>query len=298
MKEAKSYELAFSSCFWYLVSKCFLYEVSRNFWNKILLISSSRVIKSRAYCFLTIILCCTISLSYSQSLKTDLIYKTNEPLKKIAKQPVLIMLHGYGSNEEDLFDISKSIDECFMTYSLRAPNATNGGGFCWYTITKLTGQQFEYDYTQAKLSKAKILSFISEVCKINKLDSTQVFLMGFSQGAIMAYDIALSFPKKIKGVLALSGRMMEETKKLVKDTTSLSKVKFFIAHGTNDNVISVIESEKVNIFLKLKKVKDVSFVTYDIPHSINGKELNDIKKWLVKAITVEEKKQDQINKKH
>lgn len=229
-----------------------------------------------------------------QTIQTDLVYKVNEALKKTDKpSPVLIMLHGYGSNEEDLFDIAKSLDERFITFSLRGPNATKDGGFCWYNLEFLPNQQFKYDYQQAKISRAKILSFISNACKAYHLDSNNVFIMGFSQGSIMAYDLAITAPKKIKGVLALSGRLMEESKNQKTDWVQLAKVKFFIAHGTSDKVIKIEEAEKATAFFKSKKVVDVMYTSYEMPHSINGKELNDIKAWLKKAIEPPPKKVEQ-----
>lgn len=237
------------------------------------------------FCFLFI----AGSLS-SQSIKTTLTYFVNLPSKKTVKTPVLILLHGYGSNEEDLFDIAKTMDPRFITFSLRAPNATKEGGFCWYELEFLANQQFKYDYQQALLSKAKIMSFISNACKAYHLDSTQVFLMGFSQGSIMSYDIALSAPGKIKGVLALSGWIMEESKIQKTNLAELAKVKFFIGHGNSDNVIKIEEAEKADAFLKEKLVTDLTYKRYEIPHSISGQELNDIRTWLVKAITPSEKK--------
>ena len=72
----------------------------------------------------------------------------------------------------------------------------------FYNLEFLPEQKFKYDYNQAKESRTKILAFISNACKTYKLDSNNVFVMGFSQGAIMGYDLALAAPKKIKGVLA------------------------------------------------------------------------------------------------
>ena len=227
---------------------------------------------------------------FSQTVKTTLSYSVNLPSKTTSKTPVLILLHGYGSNENDLFDLAKSFDQRFITFSLRAPNETKDGGFCWYDLEFLANQQFKYDYQQATISKAKILSFISNACKAYHVDSTQVFLLGFSQGSIMAYDIALSSPSKVKGILALSGRLMEESKLQKTNLAQLAKVKIFIAHGNSDNVIKIEESEKANTFFKEKQVLDLTYKNYEMPHSLSGKELNDIKVWLVKSIAPPEKK--------
>lgn len=220
----------------------------------------------------------------SQTVTTDLIYKVNKPTQTTKKTPVLIMLHGYGSNETDLFDISKSIDERYIVFSLRAPYVLKDGGFSWYDLQFLPQQQFTYNYKEAKESRKKILSFISNACKAYNVDSSQVILMGYSQGTIMAYDVALSAPTKIKGVVALSGLLLEETKAIKTDWTKAINVKFFIAHGYSDNVIKIVEADKANTFLKSKKVIDVTYKNYEMPHAIMGNELNDIKKWLKKVI--------------
>ena len=221
---------------------------------------------------------------FSQKINTSLTYSVNLPSKKTSKTPVLILLHGYGSNEADLFDLGKTMDPTFITFSLRAPNQTRDGGFCWYAMEFLPNQQFKYDYKQVIESKKKILSFISNACRTYKLDSTQIFLLGFSQGAIMSYEIALSSPDKVKGVLALSGRLLDESRLHHADPEKISKLKFFIGHGNSDNVIKIQEAEKANAYLKEKAIREVTYKAYEMPHSITGAELNDLKSWLVKAI--------------
>jgi phospholipase/carboxylesterase len=226
---------------------------------------------------------------FAQTVKTELVYKVKQPTTKSSKTPVIIMLHGYGSNESDLFDLSTMLDERYIVFSLRAPLAAKDQGFCWYSLEFLPNQQFKHNYTETIESRKKIMSFISNACKAYGIDSTQVFLMGFSQGAIMAYDIAVSNPKKIKGVMALSGLMLTETAALKTDALKLAEVKFYIAHGYSDNVIKIAEAEKANEYLKLKKVKDLLYINYEMPHSICGNELNDIKKWFVNTLKSKER---------
>ena len=227
---------------------------------------------------------------FSQTINTTLTYSVNLPSKKETKIPVLILLHGYGSNETDLFDLAKAFDPRFITFSLRAPNQISESGYCWYPMDFLADGQFKYEYQNAKSSRSKILSFISNACKAYHLDSTRVFLLGFSQGAIMSYDIALSSPDKIKGIMALSGRLLEESKQIKTNLAQLAKVKVFIAHGNSDNTIKIVEAERANTFFKEKQITDLTFKNYEMTHAISGKELNDIKVWLVKAIAPPEKK--------
>lgn len=233
---------------------------------------------------LTVLLICAISAASCQKINTPLTYSVNLPGKKSAKPPVLIMLHGYGSNETDPLAMAKSFDPRFLGFCLRAPNPTKVGGFCWYEMEFLPDAQFRYNYEDVKKSREMILSFISNACKAYGADSTQVFLVGFSQGAIMCYELALYAPAKIKGAVALSGRVLEESKAREIDWAKATKVKYFIGHGYSDNVIKFWESEKANGYLKVMKVEDITFKGYEMPHAITGPELNDIKAWLARAI--------------
>ena len=233
------------------------------------------------------ILLLTISFKLdAQKINTSLTYLVKEPAQITNKTPVLIMLHGYGSNETDLFELSESLDSRLIVFSLRAPNTISGGSFAWYLMEFLADQQFKYDYEKTKFSSQKILSFISNACKSYGVDSNQVFLLGFSQGAIMSFEIAVSNPKKIKGVMALSGRILEETKLAKTNWQAVAQTKFFIAHGTSDNVIKISDAEKAKRFLKSKKVIDLSFHAYPSAHTITAKERDDIKSWLTKAINL------------
>lgn len=240
--------------------------------------------------FLTLVSFTICTLLFGQKINTTLEYKVNLPLKKTAKVPVVIMLHGYGSNEADLFDISKSFDERMITFSLRGPYPdASKQGYSWFELNKNEQKEYTINYKETIESRKKVLSFISHACKAYALDSTQVFVMGFSQGAIMCYDLAFSNPGKIKGVLPLSGFLLPQTKELKPKDEALMKTGFFIAHGTQDNVIDFKKGEEAVTLLTAKKIP-VTFKSYSMPHSICGKELNDIKSWLDAQIVKEKKK--------
>lgn len=215
-----------------------------------------------------------------QTLQTKFTYSVYPPQLKTYKPPVLIMLHGYGSNEADLFGLADKLDKRLMIISLRAPRSTKNGGFCWYDLDFLANGEFKYNYQQVLETKKLILEFIKQACREFKLDSTQVFLMGFSQGAILSYELAFSFPSYIKGVMALSGRMLEETKSIVVSQKELNQVNFFIGHGVGDNVIKVFEAEKAHNFIKSKSSNPVFYKLYPMPHTIQQDELKDIQSWL------------------
>lgn len=245
---------------------------------------------------LSSILFLTVGL-VAQTIKTDLVYLVNEPAERTVKTPVLIMLHGYGSNETDLFDIAKTFNNKIITFALRAPITLEQGSFAWYKLNRESGQSFSYDYKQAEQAALQIKSFISNACKSYNIDSTQVYVLGFSQGAILAYDLAFRYPGNIKGILALSGRIMEESKQVKTNWKEVTKTNFFLAHGTNDAVILPVELSKAETFLKSKQCLHITSNLYDMQHSISGKELNDMRNWLDKSLVIP-KKTNSVGTKH
>ncbi len=215
------------------------------------------------------------------TIATNLTYLVNVPKQKTAKPPVVIVLHGYGANEKDLFDITKSFDDRFLSFSLRAPYSKDGACW-WYAIEWKNDSIKTHNYTELKESEKQIFSFISQACKAYNADSNRVYIMGFSQGAIIAYDMLLRKPNKIKGILALSGKLLPQSK-AIQTSLKPNENMCFIAHGRSDNVIKPIESEIASAYFKSLKAQ-VSFNSYEMPHSISGDELNDIKQFLKKQL--------------
>ncbi len=64
----------------------------------------------------------------------ELQYLVREPENITSKTPILFMLHGYGSNEEDLFSFLPTLPEDWIVVSYRAPRNSDFGGYSWYSI--------------------------------------------------------------------------------------------------------------------------------------------------------------------
>ena len=239
----------------------------------------------RITCLFLLLLLSTHSTVNAQQPKTSMVYQLRDAESRNNKTPVLIMLHGYGSDDTDLFDLAKGIDKNWMVFSLRAPNKRRDYGYCWYEIQFMPNGEFKYDYEQVKKSKALVLDFIREVCKTYQLDSSRVFLMGFSQGTILSYELAVSNPSLVTGVIGLSGRLLAETRTQLKDKASLQNLRLFIGHGTNDEVIRIKEAEMAKSFFSQNKVVKLDYHEYPMAHSISQEEFNDIRAWLFKMVT-------------
>lgn len=203
----------------------------------------------------------------------------HEPGIQQSRPPMLVMLHGYGANEEDLFDLAKTFDPRFKTFSLRAPYKIQEGGFAWFHLQRNQEKLLTYQYSQARESAAKVFQWIVKTYREQNLDSNRIYLLGFSQGAMLSYDIALSNPGRIKGVLALSGKLMRESRLLLKDPKKLKSVSVFIGHGNQDLLIPFKEAQEAHDYFKSITVMDLQLKSYPVPHSLSGDEISDIRKW-------------------
>jgi len=67
-------------------------------------------------------------------MNLSLEYKIQEPKVILDKNPVLLLLHGYGSNEEDLFSFATELPDNYYIISARAPYDLHYGAYAWYAI--------------------------------------------------------------------------------------------------------------------------------------------------------------------
>ena len=142
-------------------------------------------------------------------MNLSLEYLIKEPKIKKESNPLLLLLHGYGSNEADLFSFASELPEDNYIISARAPYDLQYGSYAWYAINFDADENKFSDNEQAKVSRDLIGTFIDELVANYPIDKNSITLIGFSQGAILSYGVALSNPKKIKNVIGLSGYVSE-----------------------------------------------------------------------------------------
>lgn len=213
----------------------------------------------------------------------NLHYLIREPKEIKEKNPVLILIHGYGSNEEDLFSFSSELPSEYYVISLRAPYDLQPYGHAWYAIHFDADANKFSDDVQAKQSRDLIASFIDEIVTKYPIDKSNVNLIGFSQGAILSYATALSYPEKINKVIALSGYLNENI--LAEDFASKinQHLKFFISHGTVDQVIPVDWARKAAPFIESLGL-NVVYKEYPVGHGVAPQNFYDFRNWLTDSV--------------
>lgn len=212
-------------------------------------------------------------------MELSLPYIIKKPKIKSDKNPLILLLHGYGSNEEDLFSFSDELSEDAYIVSAQAPYSLQGVGFAWYAINFDAEQNKFSDNNQAIKSRDLIVKFINELVNNYPINSRDVTLIGFSQGAILSYAVALSFPEKIQKVVALSGYLNLEILAENYKSNNFENLKFFISHGTMDNIVPVEWARKTPIVLKELNIEN-SYNEYPSAHGISPKNFDDFRNWL------------------
>ncbi len=204
-------------------------------------------------------------------------YLVREPLIEIENPPLLILLHGYGSNENDLFSFAEELPKELLIISAQAPYSMGFGGYAWYAINFDDNNGKFSDLEQARESIQKISSFIDEIQNKYKTKPDKTFLLGFSQGAILSYGVSLLQPNKVNYVIALSGYINEDL--LPKEVSKTIKTQYYSSHGSVDQVLPVDWARKTKPFLDELGFQNV-YSEYPVGHGVAPQNFYSFKKWI------------------
>ena len=213
-------------------------------------------------------------------MNLSLEYLIREPKIKQEKNPLLLLLHGYGSNEADLFSFASELPDEYYIISARAPYDLQYGSYAWYAINFDADQNKFSDFEQAKVSRDLIATFIDELIKTYPIDVKNITLVGFSQGSILSYAVALSHPEKVKNVIALSGYISEPIFEENYKNNNFSNLRVFASHGTVDQVIPVEWARKTKPFLDNLGIES-TYKEYPVGHGVAPQNFYDFKNWLL-----------------
>lgn len=197
--------------------------------------------------------------------------------------PLLIMLHGYGSDENDLFSFASELPDELFIISARAPYPMQPYGNAWYAINFDAEQRKWNDNEQAKVSRDLIATFIDEVTAAYPVNKDNVTLLGFSQGSILSYAVALSYPNKVKNIVALSGYVNHDILPENKTKEDYRHLDFYCSHGSVDQVIPVDWARQTPNFLKSINIKH-HYSEFPVGHGVAPQNFYEFKDWLRKRI--------------
>jgi phospholipase/carboxylesterase len=209
-------------------------------------------------------------------MNSELHYLVREPKIQQENPPLLLLLHGYGSNEEDLFSFASELPDELLIISARAPYDMMFGGYAWYAITLDANDEKYSDLDEARASLTKIAAFIDEMK--TKYNPSKTFLLGFSQGAILSYALSFNYPNKVNHVIALSGYINDELQPNNISELDIS-TDYYISHGTVDQVLPVEWARKAPVFLSENNLQHV-YSEYPVGHGVAPQNFFSFKNWI------------------
>jgi phospholipase/carboxylesterase len=191
--------------------------------------------------------------------------------------PALFLIHGIGSNEQNMFPLVEGLEEQFYVFSIRGPLA-HPPGFSYFTIEGY-GKPHRDVFDQAV---SRLTSFIDYASEQYSLDRSQLYLLGFSQGAILSMSLALTLGNQIKGIVALSGYIPKIVTEDY-DVKPVSELSVFLSHGEMDQILPYEWGVEAQEYFNQLGAK-VSFHSYQEGHTVSLQNQRDFKKWILDHI--------------
>ena len=203
----------------------------------------------------------------------------------------IIWLHGLGADGHDFEPIvaqlglpEKSLIRFIFPHAPSLPVTINNGAVmpAWYDILEMNIDR-KVDETQLKLSAASIIDFINH--EISRgVASERIIIAGFSQGGAVAFEAALSFPKKLAGLLALSTYFA--TKDSVEFNSSNQDMSIEIHHGDYDPIVP-LSLGQLSFELLSSKGYPAVLKRYPMEHSVCQQQITDIGQWFVDTLQLD-----------
>jgi phospholipase/carboxylesterase len=199
--------------------------------------------------------------------------KSAQPASE-GRPPLIVMLHGRGADEHDLFELAPAFDPSFAIASVRAPLPLSEGGYTW-SESRDIGRAVPQSLRATLTWLQRWLDTLSA----GRADPQRIYLMGFSAGMAMASALLFDQPARYSGAILLSGALPFDTDLSI-TKGRLTDVDVFYAHGSFDTVIPADLVDRTASYLTERSGARLDARTYPIAHEISTAELTDITRWL------------------
>lgn len=178
----------------------------------------------------------------------------------------VIVLHGIGSSQDDLVPFIESLNVPGNYFFIQGPFTYGPSGYAFFEVN-FTSSGPIHNKEQAQVSIELLYQWVlaSKASGVLKSDAKTCFL-GFSQGAIMSYAMAMAHPDCVDKVIGLNGRVLKE---IVAQKPALpgKKIKIFALYGLNDQVQPISMGHEAKARLALDWV-DLVYYESQCAHEI------------------------------
>ncbi|SNT69496.1 alpha/beta hydrolase [Psychrobacter sp. LV10R520-6] len=213
----------------------------------------------------------------------DAVIVEHNPAQKMIDRAV-IWLHGLGASGHDFEPVVPQLGlsddmavRFIFPHAPQRPVTINGGMVmpAWYDIFEMSLER-KVDIAQIEQSTQQIHDLITREIE-RGVAPEHIVLAGFSQGGAVAYHVALGYPQRLAGLMALSTYLA--TNDNIDYSVANQDLPVLIEHGTQDPVVPVILGEQAKQLLSSKGYK-VDYRTYPMAHQVCMPQIQGIGKWL------------------
>jgi len=194
--------------------------------------------------------------------------------------PILILLHGRAAEAKTIFSMEGLIDGRFHVIAINAGFQSPEGGFEWFEGGEGKRSEEVDNSERFDASETALTAQIQEVLASKQMDTQNLYLLGFSQGAAMSFILGLRGILKPKGVVAMSGFLPTP----IRTWSSLfTKSRYLITHGTSDEVLSPSFSQSAKAFLDYKGIT-AEYYEYRGRHRMTLECVQHVDQWLKRQL--------------
>jgi phospholipase/carboxylesterase len=136
---------------------------------------------------------------------------------------LLVLMHGVGSNEDDLFGLSDFVPAPFHVVSLRAPFVLGPDSYAWFEFSVASDGSRRIDTAQETVSREAIVRTVQAVAHQLDVPPQRVVLGGFSQGGIMALSLLRTQPALLQAAMVMHSRLLPEVDALAAPAQALER---------------------------------------------------------------------------
>jgi phospholipase/carboxylesterase len=209
----------------------------------------------------------------------ELIHALYEPEGK-GPHPTILTLHGRGANALDLLGLAPYI--CGGRFliicpqgPLETPIGPEASGYAWYPMS-MGGPP---DIASMLASRQRLQQFLDESLARYPIDAKKLAILGFSQGGVIAYSLALADPDRFAALAALSSWLPAELVPHLSLSDSAQTLPTLIQHGTQDSTIEVERARHSVEILRQARIP-LTYREYEMGHEIRPRSLSDLSAWL------------------
>ena len=188
------------------------------------------------------------------------VYRTSKP-DAAGPHPVILLLHGWTGNENSMWVFTPRLPAKCLFIAPRGLYPAARGGYSWHIQLNTWPRMEHFQPAVDALMDLLTAKLFPEG------DFSELQLVGFSQGAALAYTFTLLHPERVASLSALSG-FLPEGATTVPSTTHVNGLPVFITHGTKDGLVPVERARQAAEAMDRVGAK-VTYCEHDVGHKLS-----------------------------